>query len=50
MCHTYRALPEEGGVLDQDPYWIKVLAAFESAINEKRALEQHQQRAGQQPR
>lgn len=47
FCSKYRTLPQAGGVLDQDAYYMQLLRLVDSAVQEREKLEQDKREAEQ---
>lgn len=46
QCYEWKCLPNAGGLYDQDPVHVAVMAAYTNAIAEKQEREAKKQRAG----
>ena len=39
LCELYHVLPEAGGILDQDPWNVAILKAYQHSLAERREFE-----------
>lgn len=46
LCQSYRALPQEGGVLDQDQITMRIFSIIEEADGERAKLEEKKSKKG----